>query len=119
MVKLVLCLLLVAVTSLLGYRAGEKYAYRKSVFEKLYEFSATFVSKIGVVNDSVSDALKSLREVLPNVIGDYSDFLAGETFVCRDKKITDSQKTIIEPAPFCGPITPASSSLSQSFAAWL
>ena len=94
--KILLCLLLIAVTSFLGYRSGEKYAYRTGVFETLYDFTATFVSRIGVVNDSVSDALKKMCEKLPSVIGDYKDFLGGDTFICKDKKLTNEQKNIVE-----------------------
>ena len=89
-------MILVALFTALGYKAGDKYSYRKTVFEKFYDSNLSFISKIGVINDSVSDYMATLYDSIPNAVGEYSAFLSGERFVCNDKRLTKTQKEIIE-----------------------
>lgn len=93
--KLILGVVFVAISSLLGLKVADKYNYRRQVFQKLYDFSIFFNSKVGFINETVKQSLVNLQKDLPQTLENVNEFFEGEQFECRDKKLTVKQKELV------------------------
>ena len=95
MIKIFIGIVLVIITTFLGYRYADKFKYRTFVFEKLNTFNMLAVSQIGVTNITVENSINQLKNVLSETLKNVDAFLSGETFICEDKKLSQEQRIVV------------------------
>lgn len=94
-IKALLCCVLVAFSTFIGYRFSDKYRHSYEVFDVLYNSNLSFNARMGLIDESVKRYLERLKPKLEKTLSGAEKILSGDSFECVDTKLTSQQRKLI------------------------
>ncbi len=96
MIKLVLGLILVLVSSIIGIKLADKQKHRKEVFESLLTLNLSLINDVNLYSNTLDVRLKNLPKPLEKALFGVEKIFEGEKFLCIDDDLTTEQKEFVE-----------------------